>query len=177
MSGSKPEPPNCKSQTLHGKHFRWMVHCMTVVPLSASFVDSVPDFRRVSCRNPAECFFHKRKTSFWDYVGMRIWDDYLISATESPKLGVNHRNHRWIVFRYFGKQMSVNWDPVTESIFRVPITPIAPNIWRILPQYLVAIFTIFANITSTLINMEETLREYSCKPWWPFFHSFSKMIR
>ena len=25
---------------LYGKHFRWVVHCMTVAPLSANFVDS-----------------------------------------------------------------------------------------------------------------------------------------
>ena len=73
--------------SLHGKDFRWMVHRMTEAPLSTSFVNSVPNFWRLSRRNPAECFFHQKKTSFWGYVVMGIWDVYLFSAIESPKFG------------------------------------------------------------------------------------------
>ena len=72
---------------MHGKHFRWMVHRMTVAPLSASFVDSVPDFRRLSRWNSAEFLSHKKKTSFWGYVVMGIWNVYIPSATGLPKLG------------------------------------------------------------------------------------------
>ena len=104
---------------VHGKHFRWMVHRMIVVPLSASFVDSVPDFRRLSRWNPAEFLSQKENIilRLCCHGNMECLDPVGDQVAETRRL--SRRNHRWIVFRYFGKRMSVNGEPVTESVFRV----------------------------------------------------------
>ena len=72
-------------QLLHGKHFRWMVHRMTVAPLSASFVDSVAEIRPNSSLTKRKHHFEVMLS--WEY-GMFTFRRRLgcrNSETQSPK--------------------------------------------------------------------------------------------
>ena len=60
----------------------------------------------------------------------------------------------------------------TNSNSKFITSNITSNIGAILPQCFFAIFTIFANIPSRLINIYATLRQYYCKPMIPFLHEF-----